>query len=402
MTGGRNVVRGITVLWGLILAVVVAEIGLRLANPSGKSIWLPFTYNLAAVQRIAARDTYVMFDRQLGWITTPSVKWVRDEVQFDHNAAGLRADREYTQRPVPGVRRLAAYGDSFTYCDDVNLNDCWTSDLEDMLTNTEVLNFGVPGYDPGMAWMRYQRGGATWDACAVLIGVTSENINRIVNRFWPFYAPTTQLVLGKPRFVLRSGHLELLPNPATRIEDLLDPAWVETAYGTGDNWYFPGTFVANPLDGLEMVRLIRTAAYQHQRSTGRVLWTPEQARRMYTPGAEPYELLAAILTEFAREVRSDGATPIVTIFPREDEIPAGKRDRDRPYDSLVHLLKERGIKVIDLAEPLGAFARRRGLGDVIETHYRPVGNGVVARALAQLLPQLTAETCDTPATSSPR
>ena len=53
-----------------------------------------------------------------------------------------------------------------------------------------------------------------------------ENINRVVNRYRPFYDQSVT-PLAKPRFVLRDGRLALLPSPVRSIDDLKDPAWVE-------------------------------------------------------------------------------------------------------------------------------------------------------------------------------
>jgi hypothetical protein len=101
----------------------------------------------------------------------------------------------------------------------------------------EVLNFGVSGYSPDQAWLRYQRDGRAYQPCAVLIGYMIENVNRVVNRFRPFYQPDTGIVLGKPRFQVQSGQLTLLPIPAQQVTDYADPAWVERSLGPNDFWY---------------------------------------------------------------------------------------------------------------------------------------------------------------------
>jgi hypothetical protein len=59
-------------------------------------------------------------------------------------------------------------------------------------------------------------------------------------------------------------------------------------------------------------------------------------------------------------------------------------------------LAQRGIPTIDLTDALGEEARRSELNDVIGAHYLPLGNAVVAHALAEQLPRLTAETCGGP------
>ena len=48
---------------------------------------------------------------------------------------------------------MAAFGESFTYCEEVDVSDCWVAQLEHAWAGSEVLNFGVPGYGPDQAWL---------------------------------------------------------------------------------------------------------------------------------------------------------------------------------------------------------------------------------------------------------
>ena len=307
----------------------------------------------------------------------------------------IRADRDYAQTPPPGVRRILAYGDSFTYCGENDIDDCWTRKLE-KLPRTEVLNFGGPGYGTDQAWLRYQRGGASWRPCAVTIGVMLENINRVVNRFRPFYyAGIGTIPLPKPRFLLNGDQLDLLPNPARTVDPLYDPIWIETNLGPHDSWYFPGTFVGNPFDWLDLVRVTRTALYRRDRTEGED-WTPAWARRMYQPGNEGFEVLIRIISGFVDQARRDGATPVVLIFPTAGEIEGERDGAERPYLALPNALRERGIVAIDLTGPLGAEARRVGLKDLVKKHY-PAGRQRAGRPLpGQQLPPLIAGTCGSP------
>ena len=66
---------------------------------------------------------------------------------------------------------------------------------------------------PGQALLRYRRDGVKFHPHVVLIGFMSENINRVVNTFRPFYFPRSGVPFSKPRFALRGGDLVLIPNP---------------------------------------------------------------------------------------------------------------------------------------------------------------------------------------------
>ena len=394
-SGARRPVAGalLALLVGLLLALGLAEVGLRLAGPALGSPRLPLAYDTEAIDRLALGDAYVTFDAEVGWVPTPNADRMGGDVRYRHNRDGLRAERVYEPGPPSGTRRIAAYGDSFTYCEEVELEECWTERLAEMLGRSEVLNFGAPGYSPDQAWLRYRRDGASWQPCAVLIGHLVENVNRVVNRFRAFYYPETGIPLGKPRFVPGAdGRLALLPSPAGDPELLKDPGWVEANLGPSDAFYFPGTFVANPLDSLQLVNLTRTAIYRRSRG-GAVEWTSAWAAQMYRPGGEPLEVLTDVLAGFAEQVRRDGATPVVVIFPWIAEITDRRDGAPKSYAPLLEALERRDVATVDLTDALGEQARRSSLGNLVVAHYRPLGNTVVARTLDRELPRLTRATC---------
>jgi hypothetical protein len=372
--------------------LALAEFGLRFASPAFATRLLPLSYNLAALDQIAAGEAYVAFDPLLGWTGTPGADRRGGEIRYRHNAAGLRAERDYPAGRPDQVRRILAYGDSFTYCEEVDVEECWTTVLEEELKRSEVINLGVPGYAPDQAWLRHQREGRQLEPCAVLIGSMVENVNRVVNRFRPFYYPDTGIPLPKPRYVLEDGRAVLLPSPVQSLDQLRQPDWVESQLGPRDAWYFPAMFTASPVDPLTTLRLARTASFRQGRDGGQE-WTSAWASQMYRPGGEPLEVLVAVLAGFAAEVRTQGSTPVVLIFPLRDEITAQRDEAPLTHQPLLDALRQRGVATIDLTEALGQQARRSSIGNLVVEHYRPLANRVIGRTLASQLPRLTAETC---------
>ena len=381
------------VLLGVGLALGLAELYLRLALPTSPAVRLPMSYDLEALDLIARGEAYLAFDAELGWQPRPAADARIDGSRYTHNQAGLRAPREYAPSPGPGIRRFAAFGDSFTYCQEVSIGNCWTEQLAEELPATEVLNYGVPGYAPDQAWLRYRRLGASTSPCAVLIGHMVENVNRVVNRFRPFYEPKTGIPLGKPRFGLDGDQLRLLGTGAEGAEQFRDPRWVETQLGPHDAWYYPGTFVANPLDGLFLSRLTRTAFYQTGDRHDGMEWTPAWAARMYRPGSEPFEVLLGVLSGFAADVRAAGASPVVLIFPSKDEVEAARDGHARTHQPLVDALARLDVATVDLTDSLGRFARSNDISRVFQGHYTRFANARIARTLADQLPALTSRTC---------
>ncbi len=380
-----------------MVAVAVAISGTQawvsLAHPEIESKLLPFSFDEEDVARLQSGDTYIQFDAELGWTVAPSVTAFADGVTYQSNAQGFRARREY--RPGRSSRvRLAAFGDSFTHCDEVEFDECWTDQLERDWRDIEVLNFGVPGYAPDQALLAYRRRAAEFQPCGVLIGFMVENVNRVVNRYRPFYEPETGIRLSKPRFLLEDGQLRLLPNPATSPADLADPRWVEANLSQDDYWYYPGMFAGSVFDTLLPVRLARTALYRaRQRQPQFSADDTEQLAWTYANHAEGFQVASRLLVEFAREVERDGRSPVVVIFGRKDDIVAQRQRRDPIYEPLVDVLKAERVPTIDVTPTLGRVAREIGTLPLVDKHYRKRGHAEVGRLLARELPPLVKGTC---------
>lgn len=158
---------------------------------------------------------------------------------------------------------------------------------------------------------------------------------RVVNRFRPFMYPDDSVVMSKPRFLLDGDGLALLPNPTSDPLALGDPRVVEQTLSEHDAWYFPGTFADSPLNRSMLVRIARTAAYQESRLA---LVRNEHGYPPYDQQGEAYQITGRILTQFAAQVRDDGATPVAVIYPGERDLgpSAGgpgcsqRRRRDHP------------------------------------------------------------------------
>ena len=88
-----------------------------------------------------------------------------------------------------------------------------------ILAGAARIEEGLAALGPGADIERVRR---------AVLGLGLENINRIVNRFRPFYFPETGLALPKPRFVLEGGGLRLIANPvrsAAELDRLWEQQW---------------------------------------------------------------------------------------------------------------------------------------------------------------------------------
>jgi hypothetical protein len=63
---------------------------------------------------------------------------------------------------------------------------------------------------------------------------------------------------------------------------------------------------------------------------------------MYRPGTEAFEVLVAVLSAFAAQVRADGAMPIVVVLHPQPEIMAQRDGLPKPHEALLAVLEQRG------------------------------------------------------------
>ena len=144
------------------LFAVCIEVGSYLVElASGRLLSEPIRRRSAILReqtvRIAAlldttRSRREQLDPVLGWRYRAG--YASDD---DHlNAQGLRSRHEYAAAPPAGTLRVAAFGDSFVYGNEVTDDDAWTAVLEGGSGGIEVLNYGVGGYGLDQAFLRFQ------------------------------------------------------------------------------------------------------------------------------------------------------------------------------------------------------------------------------------------------------
>lgn len=325
----------------------------------------------------------VTFDKDLGWRLAPGVRSddpgvvAPSHYSWSTNAQGLRGPREYLPEVPPGMTRILAFGDSFTYCAGVDDDDTWEAQMEKLDRTIEVLNFGVGGYGTDQALLRFQSEAGDWQGDFVFIGFHSDDIMRHVNVFRPFLSPHS-MPYSKPRFVMHGGKLELLENPIQNVEDyrrLLGSEAHEFLEELGSrDCHFRMRYYPGKLDWVPAVRFAKVASH--------ALWS-KQLRAFhdgpYNPQSETYTVTVGILDRFVEEVQLRGLVPIVLMLPGCDDVRAWRDEGQTSYQILVDDMEARGHETVDLVEALGA-----GRGEPVEAmfdstaHYSQLGNQRVA------------------------
>jgi hypothetical protein len=321
--------------------------------------------------QIADTSSYMVFDRELGWTIRPN----GNKPQYKANSKGLRATREYDLNVAPGTVRVGAFGDSFTHASGVPTGFTWEEKLEEMLPGFEVINFGIPGSDPGQALLRYRREGKAYHSDVVLIGMMSENINRMVNTFRPFYFPRSGLPFGKPRFALQGGRLVLLKNPVRSIDEyreiLRDPETWLPRLGEHDYFYRRNNRRSR-FDFLPSVRFARVIGDQY---FNQPIFQPDG---LYNTQSEAYRVTLRVLDQFYREALANDSLPILVMYPQRKDLRRRRGGSPVTYQPLLDELRRRGYRVIDLEDGFHRYDPRMETMNKF-LHYPETGNQMAAR-----------------------
>jgi GDSL-like Lipase/Acylhydrolase family len=374
-------VRILAIVVAAILVEAIARLGLLALGTRGLR-YEPIAESLSAADRraleevLAGRSRYLDYHRELGWALRPGGE---RRPLYHANAEGFRAEREYPAQPPAGTVRVAAFGDSFTHGDEVPFRETWAARLE--RHGLEVLNFGVGGYGLDQALLRYRMEGKRYHPRIVLIGYMSEDLERSVNVYRPFSHPGSQAPLAKPRFRLDHDTLVLVPNPvptAAGYRRLLDSSTVALARLGADDYFYRTQEHASAWDVLGAVRLGKLALRVLRQADGPIV------RGTYNPRSEAFRVTVATFAAFVREVRADGAKPMIVIFPTRFDIQRYWRNRTRSYDALRTVLDSAGLPYVDMVE---AFEACRHLEPSVLAphHYSTLGNARVAAYLGSRL-----------------
>ena len=287
---------------------------------------------------------------------------------------------QWGERPRPvehGAVLLSSFGDSFTFCDEVEDDETWQVHLSRQL-GADVLNFGVNAYGTDQAYLRFKLIYPRVKTPVVVLGFLLENLNRCRNVFRRFYIlpPSSIPFPPKPRFRLdEAGELTLIRTPVRRVNDLqsmMDPEFLETL-GANDDYYDsddygPG-FPHLRLVGQKIASLLGGGESDTDRS-----WSDPAHRA----------LIFALLDAFVTEATKLGGRPVLFLEPEQEQITAPPTDaeaavveycRSRRY----HLFN--GIRelaaVVGPEQVDGLFARRG--------HASAAGNVLIAERMHEYL-----------------
>ncbi len=393
---------GFTILFGLLICEVTARL-ITTTNEDGQVFYgrrplLPYRFPAEMVREKMEyyfqhqAEAYVIDDPLLGWTIGPNR--INVEGMYRSNSAGIRSRPfEYSLDPPEGVLRIALFGDSFTHGDEVHFNSSWGKLLEDKLNregiSAEVLNFGVPGYGVGQAYLRWKHQGRNYSPRIAVFGFQPENIKRTVNIFRSLYSRSTWLVFSKPRFFIDGeGELDLINSPVIPPEEVADTLknLFRSPLAEYEYWYVPDNYRPSIWLKSRFFALLRTLFGEYQpRPGGRSDYRP--GRHYWDEQGEPLQTSLLILKEFAREVAAAGQVPIILHIPKKNDIAILDQGTIPAHYLALRELEREGVLVVDPAEEMLGQSRL-----FKHSHYSSRGGRIVAGVLAEAIVGFLEET----------
>jgi hypothetical protein len=324
-------------LVGLIVALVVVEVGLRLIG-----------YSYTEFYETDLSRGYSLRPGAEGWYRKEGTSFVRI------NSDGLR-DREHTKAKPPDTIRIALLGDSYAEALQVPIEDAFWSVMERQLNlcmsstgkKIEVINFGVSGYGTAQELITLRE--HVWDYAPdiILLAVTTNNDITDNSR-------ALKKTEGVPYFLYRDGQL-VLDNSFRQSSDLF---WRRTKLAMLVEWLYDHSRLMQVTS--EAYRGLRTVL-GNLRSEFRQVSAAKQASS--TPGHETLERSAElgidnfVYFEPANQVWKDAwRVTEVLIKTMGDEV------RSRGANFLVVTLSN-GAQVLPWPERRAAFMKTFGIAD---------------------------------------
>lgn len=170
----KHITNWLKIVSGIICALALLEIGLRVVDVDTLNVWNPHT--------VRGRELYQTHP-QIGWVLKPNLRtsWeIRDgfDVEIETNAMGLR-DTEHPYQKPDGVFRILLLGDSFAEALQLPLEDIFPTTLETCLNSrasrpVEVINAGMTAYSIGDNYRYYLVEGKKYQPDLVLVSLFTE------------------------------------------------------------------------------------------------------------------------------------------------------------------------------------------------------------------------------------
>jgi len=320
---------------------------------------------LPLVERSRSDRAFLVHDDQLGWTAGVNrYSFEKGEGPYWSSKEKLRAPgKDFEYVTLKGKTDIALIGDSFTFGDEVIFEETWGHKLDQLLgEDYRVLNFGVPGYGLGQAYLRYETEVVKWNPKVVIFGFIDYDLTRTM-WVYPFVSSGWGIPFSKSRFVPRDGTIKNInPNPLSPEEIFSAPTISRLPSIKYDIGYRRTDWQKRWYHASYLIRLITS------------LFPSWSAPRSRFSEEAILATNAEILRTFIRSAEQAGSIPLVVWFP-------SRSDLQKPHARVSlgrQMLGQTGIPFID---PSPCLLELDPADRFLDAHYSPQGNTAVANCV---------------------
>ena len=353
---------------------------------------LPFQFPIQSLEKtlqqyVKKGTSYIQYDPDLGWAVRPNSQ--SENGLYFSNSAGVRTSssrKETPVNPLPGILRIAIFGDSFTHGDDVPYEESWGAVLEKTLNEhgrqAEVINLGGGGYAIDQAFLRWKKHGKPLRPHLVLFGFQNSNVKRSMNLIRKLYSPDSGVIFSKPRFILQDNALQLINVPTVPPENLIPILKDFNHWKFKDHEFFyqEANYVDRPIYASRLASFIISG-----------LTTQFSSRRkdydFFAVDSISRKIVWRIIEEFKREVEEGGGRFLIVHIPTKSPIKQLQNGERLDYQNLLEELNA-NFELIDPSPELIHQAETSSFENLFaegSSHYSNVGNQVVGVVVANAL-----------------
>ena len=158
---------------------------------------------------------YASYDKNKGWNIKPNLKNIKGFCgeQINTNSSGFRGTKEFTQKKMPGRKRIVIIGDSYAFGEENNDDQIFAYYLSEMLPSVDILNLGVRGYGHDQMLLKLKEEGVKYNPDIVILLFIGLDIPRNIETFRDY---------AKPRYVLKNDVLALTGVPVPTPNEIIE------------------------------------------------------------------------------------------------------------------------------------------------------------------------------------
>lgn len=346
------------------------------------------------------------YDPELGWIRKPNTSNIENSKKlkssWNINSEGARINPSYDSKKS----QISCYGDSFTFCRQVNDDETWEHFLS-KIYNTNVTNFGVGNYGLDQSFLRFKREIPKNHSKIVIMGIVPDTISRIMS-YWKHYYEYGNTFAFKPKFELKEGKLFLLKNVID--EPIKFSNYVEYLEILKKNdFFYKEKFCKEKISSPYFISVFKNS----KRNLSILYWiTKISLRKKFNKSIEDIEwfpmkkimeinlkwrlklfqnneatnLLKNIIIEYKKCAEENGIIPIFVFLPQKDDILFIKNQYHFFKDFQEEIEKINGLYTLDIVNSLSQeknlnllFSDDNNYGG----HYSKKGNETIAKILSE-------------------